>query len=86
MEEALTEWLGAGDVARMRGVSKATVANWRADGTALPYSRYGKGTVRYKRSDVVEFLRVNARNAVLPTVSAATAYVRTKGIAIQVLA
>ncbi len=49
-----SEWVNTRRLATELGVSKSTVARWRANG--LPYARAVGGVVLYKRSDVDQFL------------------------------
>lgn len=49
-----SEWVNTRRLVAELGVSKSTVARWRANG--LPYAKASGGVVLYKRSDVTQFL------------------------------
>lgn len=49
-----SEWVNTRRLVADLGVSKSTVARWRANG--LPYAKASGGVVLYKRSDVDQFL------------------------------
>ena len=48
------EWVTTRHLVAELGVSKSTIARWRANG--LPYAKATGGVVLYKRSDVNQFL------------------------------
>ena len=55
MEASIKEWLNPKEVHKEFGLSVSTLAKWRMNNTYLNYTKIGK-YIKYKRSDVVEFL------------------------------
>lgn len=49
--------MSPGETARLLGVSVATLSQWRSRYTGkLPFVKYSNRIVRYKRSDVEQFI------------------------------
>ena len=50
-------------VARRLNICLKTLADWRTcNPQPLPFVRFGRCTIRYRREDVEEFLRANTEN------------------------
>ena len=50
------EWLTNREAMTFLGVSRATMQRYRRDGRIL-YSKIGSGSLRYRRADLLHFLR-----------------------------
>ena len=48
--------LTPGDVARVTGLSTETLAQWRSQGRGIPFIKLSRNVVRYRHSDLDEFL------------------------------
>lgn len=48
-------WIKAGEVAEIVGVSVHTVRSWRLRGVGPPYTRVG-GAVNYERTEITDWL------------------------------
>ena len=57
------EWINPGEVSKEFGFSVSTLAKWRMTNKHLKYSKMGK-YIKYKRSDIVEFLEAHTIEAV----------------------
>ncbi len=57
----LKEWINPNEVSREYGFSVSTLAKWRMINKHLKFSKIGK-YVKYKRSDIIEFLEAHAIN------------------------
>lgn len=58
--------MSSGEVATMLGVSQATLSRWRFEGSGPQYLKLGarrKSVVRYRREDVLAYLRECERRA-----------------------
>lgn len=49
------------DTADLLGVSPATLARWRSEGGHLKFVRLGHKTVKYRYSDVAEFIEAKLK-------------------------
>jgi hypothetical protein len=63
----MSEWMDGAALSEMLGIPPGTLANWRYQGTGPRFYRVGRH-VRYKLSDVLDWLETNARE---PKVAAA---------------
>ena len=58
MENENKEWLSAIEVSKEFGFCISTLAKWRMQNLYISYSKIGK-YIRYKRSDIIEFLEMH---------------------------
>ena len=57
------EWINPNEVHQEFGFSVSTLAKWRMKNLHLKFSKMGK-YIKYKRSDIVEFLEAHSIDAV----------------------
>jgi excisionase family DNA binding protein len=49
------------DLAAWLGLSVKTLRNWRVQGGSIRFVRLGRKAVRYRESDVLDFIEANTR-------------------------
>jgi len=57
------EWLNPQEVSKEFGFSVSTLAKWRMENLHLTFSKMGK-YIKYKRSDIVDFIEAHSIEAV----------------------